>query len=148
MHKLLIPLYVFIICLSVSSCVLARECEGKNLNSNEKIRIGIIFRPESCNRKTSSGDRLKIHYTLSLYSDCTKVDSSYDKDMAFEFQLGAGQVIKGFDRGLINMCLGETRKLIIPDTLAYGIKGAPPKIPGGATMLVEVHLVEIINPEK
>lgn len=56
---------------------------------------------------------------------------SHDRDQPFTFQLGVGQVIKGWDQGLTDMCVGETRKLTIPPTLAYGDRGAGNVIPGG-----------------
>lgn len=62
--------------------------------------------------------------------DGEKFDSSLDRGDPFVFTLGAGQVIKGWDQGLLGMCEGEKRKLVIPSDLGYGERGAPPKIPG------------------
>jgi FK506-binding protein 14 len=68
---------------------------------------------------------------------------SYDRDQPFNFQLGAGQVIKGWDQGLLDMCVGEKRKLVIPPHLGYGDRGAGNVIPGGATLFFDVELVNI-----
>nr|CAD7198753.1 unnamed protein product [Timema douglasi] len=75
--------------------------------------------------------------------DGTEFDSSYGRNQPLTFTLGSGQVIKGWDQGLLAMCEGEKRKLVIPSELGYGESGAPPKIPGGATLIFEVELVKI-----
>ncbi|XP_026475475.1 peptidyl-prolyl cis-trans isomerase FKBP14-like [Ctenocephalides felis] len=68
---------------------------------------------------------------------------SFDRDQPFTFQLGSGQVIKGWDQGLVNMCVGERRKLVIPPNLGYGDRGAGNVIPGGATLHFDVELINI-----
>ena len=86
-----------------------------------------------------------MHYTGTLRVDDSKFDSSRDRDSPFEFTLGSGQVIKGWDQGLMDMCIGEVRKLTIPSDLGYGDRGSPPKIPGGATLVFDVELLDIKN---
>ncbi|CAM9568179.1 unnamed protein product [Phaeothamnion confervicola] len=85
-----------------------------------------------------------MHYTGKLYKDCKKFDSSLDRGDPFSFTLGRGQVIKGWDSGLLGMCVGEKRKLTIPSDLGYGDAGTPGgDIPPGATLVFDVELLEI-----
>mmetsp|Transcript_46391 Transcript_46391/g.119722 ORF Transcript_46391/g.119722 Transcript_46391/m.119722 type:complete len:148 (-) Transcript_46391:265-708(-) len=101
----------------------------KQEKSVKELRIGVKYRPNECNRKTSIGDTVNMHYTGTL-TDGSKFDSSLDRNRPFTFTLGKGQVIKGWDQGLLNMCIGEKRKLKIPSHLGYGERGMPPTIPG------------------
>lgn len=88
------------------------------------------------------GDIVSVHYTGWL-EDGTKFDSSLDRNTPFEFQLGARQVIAGWDEGVAGMQVGGKRKLIIPAELGYGSRGAGNVIPANATILFEVELLEI-----
>ncbi|XP_058495446.1 peptidyl-prolyl cis-trans isomerase FKBP2 [Solea solea] len=108
----------------------------------KKLQIGIKKRVDNCPIKSRKGDVLNMHYTGKL-EDGTEFDSSIPRDRPFTFTLGTGQVIKGWDQGLLGMCEGEKRKLVIPSELGYGDRGAPPKIPGGATLIFEVELLSI-----
>jgi len=112
----------------------------------KKLQIGIKKRadPETCTKETKSrkGDTLHMHYTGKL-EDGTEFDSSIPRKQPFVFTLGAGQVIKGWDQGLLGMCEGEKRKLVIPSDMGYGDRGSPPKIPGGATLVFEVELLKV-----
>merc|ERR1719273_794695 len=118
-----------------------------DLPSDAGLRVGVKRRvPEDqCKIKTQKGDKLSMHYTGTLRVDDSKFDSSRDRDSPFEFTLGSGQVIKGWDQGLMDMCIGEQRKLTIPSDLGYGDRGSGAKIPGGATLIFDVELLDIKN---
>ncbi|KAI5306131.1 Peptidyl-prolyl cis-trans isomerase fpr2 [Ascosphaera pollenicola] len=94
-----------------------------------------------CNRPTKNGDNIEMHYTGYLL-DGTKFDASYDRGTPLTFKLGTGRVIKGWDEGLQNMCVGEKRKLTIPPALAYGQRAVGP-IPAGSTLVFDTELVTI-----
>ena len=93
-------------------------------------------------QEAKSGDTVSVNYTGWL-ANGTKFDSSYDRNQAFDFVLGAGNVIKGWDEGVAGMKVGGKRKLMIPPDLAYGANGYPPVIPPNATLTFEVELVAI-----
>ena len=88
------------------------------------------------------GSVVYVHYTGWL-TDGTKFDSSVDRGQPFSFPLGAGRVIQGWDEGVAGMKVGGVRILSIPANLGYGEGGAPPVIPGGATLIFQVELLDV-----
>ncbi|KAG8882821.1 Peptidyl-prolyl cis-trans isomerase fpr2 [Tulasnella sp. 331] len=112
-----------------------------------ELEVKTTFMPTNCPIKTQKGDKLSMHYTGTLAADGSKFDSSRDRNQPFEFVLGAGQVIQGWDQGLLNMCVTEKRTLTIPAHMGYGDRGYPPVIPGGATLVFDVELLGIKNRE-
>ena len=88
------------------------------------------------------GKRVKVHYTGWLENG-TKFDSSVDRGEPFVFIIGAGQVIPGWDEGVISMKVGGKRKLVIPPQLGYGTAGAGGVIPPNATLIFEVELLDL-----
>lgn len=98
-----------------------------------------------------AGDNVVVHYTGWLYDEAaennrgSKFDSSVDRGEHFQFPLGAGRVIKGWDQGVEGMAIGEVRELTIAPEMGYGERGAGNVIPPGATLIFEVELFELQN---
>ena len=93
-------------------------------------------------KEAKAGRAVKVHYTGWLPNG-EKFDSSRDRNEPFGFDLGAGQVIAGWDEGVAGMRVGGRRKLVIPPNLAYGTAGSPPDIPAGATLVFDVELLDV-----
>lgn len=99
--------------------------------------------------QASEGHNVSVHYTGWLYDEAApefkgkKFDSSRDRAMPFEFPLGAGHVIKGWDKGVDGMKVGGQRTLIIPAAMGYGARGAGDVIPPNATLVFDVELLGV-----
>ena len=100
----------------------------------EDIKVGT-------GKEVKSGDTVVIHY-LGTLTDGAKFDSSYDRGKPFETQIGTGQVIKGWDLGVVGMKVGGKRRLTIPPELAYGDQ-AVGSIPANSTLIFEVELIDV-----
>lgn len=118
--------------------------EPVNQNNNQKnMDLKIETTQEGTGDKvTKSGDTISVHYTGKL-EDGTKFDSSVDRGTPFEFTIGGGQVIQGWEQGLLDMKVGEKRTLTIPSEMGYGAQGAGGIIPPNATLIFEVELMGI-----
>jgi len=91
-----------------------------------------------------SGDKLGVRYVGVLYDNGKQFDASWDRGKApFDFTLGQGQVIPGWDQGLVGMKVGGRRRLTIPPDLAYGAQGQPPTIPANSTLVFDVDLTNV-----
>jgi FKBP-type peptidyl-prolyl cis-trans isomerase len=91
-------------------------------------------------KAAATGDTVSVHYTGTLMSG-KKFDSSRDRGKPFDFKLGAGSVIKGWDQGVVGMKVGGKRKLVIPPALGYGEKGSPPNIPPNSGLKFDIELL-------
>jgi FKBP-type peptidyl-prolyl cis-trans isomerase len=97
---------------------------------------------EGTGEAAATGQKVTVHYVGTL-TNGNKFDSSRDRGKGFSFKLGAGEVIKGWDQGVVGMKVGGTRRLTIPPELAYGDRGFPGAIPPKSTLVFEVELLSI-----
>jgi len=117
----------------------APTTEQNSTTNMSEVKIEVL--QEGTGEPSKNGDELTVHYT-GILEDGTKFDSSVDRGTPFSFTLGAGQVIQGWEQGMLNMKVGEKRKLTIPYSLGYGENGYGP-IPPKATLIFEVELLKI-----
>lgn len=106
-----------------------------------------LFNNNSSKMTAQNGDLVSVNYTGTLENG-TKFDSSLDRGVPIEFTLGVGQVIKGWDQGIVGMKIGEKKRLTIPAELAYGAQAIPDArggilIPANSTLIFDVELVDI-----
>ena len=111
---------------------------------------GLIYEilKEGTGKSPLKGQIVSVHYTGWLDDNGSKgekFDSSHDRKAPFQFVLGAGQVIKGWDEGVAGMKVGEQRRLIIPAKLGYGNRSVGGIIPANATLIFDVELLDILN---
>jgi len=99
------------------------------------------FKPDECPHEAKKGDHVEVHYTGTLFANGKKFDSSLDRGKPLPLTLGIAQVIKGWDQGLVGMCLHEKRTLTIPSNLAYGSRGFGSVIPANSALVFTVELV-------
>ncbi|MDD5098159.1 MAG: FKBP-type peptidyl-prolyl cis-trans isomerase [Candidatus Pacebacteria bacterium] len=111
-----------------------------NEQKMEELKIETI--QEGTGEGAKNGDKVQVHYTGTL-EDGTKFDSSVDRGTPFMFDLGAGQVIEGWEKGILGMKVGEKRKLTIPSQMGYGASGAGGIIPPNATLIFDVEMLKI-----
>jgi FKBP-type peptidyl-prolyl cis-trans isomerase FkpA len=131
MNKLILAVFIGI--LLPTAGALAGHATGH-------LEIKVV--KEGGGAEAAQGSKVTVHYTGWL-ADGTKFDSSVDRGRPFEFKLGVGQVIPGWDTGVRGMKVGGKRELIIPPDMAYGSRGAGGVIPPNATLKFEVELLAV-----
>ncbi|RDW82499.1 peptidylprolyl isomerase-2 [Coleophoma cylindrospora] len=101
-----------------------------------------VTKEVECERKSQKGDKISVHYRGTLAADGSEFDASYKRGQPLSFVVGKGQVIKGWDDNLLDMCIGEKRTLTIPPEFGYGQRATGP-IPAGSTLIFETELMGI-----
>ncbi len=113
-------------------------CKGTPPTALETIDV-----VEGDGAEAKAGDKLSMQYVGTIYETGEEFDASWDRGEPFEFDLGTGSVIKGWDEGIEGMKVGGRRELIIPPDLGYGLEGSPPSIPADATLVFVVDLLDV-----
>jgi FKBP-type peptidyl-prolyl cis-trans isomerase len=116
----------------------AAAVRNKTMSDQLKVEDEVV----GAGDEAVDGKKVTVNYIGTL-TDGTKFDSSYDHGQTFSFNLGAGEVIKGWDMGVAGMKVGGKRKLTIPPSLGYGEQGAGAVIPPNATLIFEVELLKV-----
>jgi FKBP-type peptidyl-prolyl cis-trans isomerase FkpA len=146
------------LCISISGC--QAESTNKTTSTQEKpamtasteantTQLQKIDTMPGTGREAEPGFNVSVHYTGWLYDEKAeghkgaKFDSSVDRKEPFDFALGAGQVIQGWDEGFAGMKIGGKRTLIIPPEMGYGARGAGGVIPPNATLIFDVELLDV-----
>ena len=129
------------------SIVLIAGC-GDDSPTSPSVGLAVPFSTQDLvvgtGPEAMNGDMLNVRYTGWLYDPNASENKGTEFDSGtLTFVLGAGQVIPGWDRGLLGVRVGGRRIIVIPPELGYGANGSPPRIPGNATLLFEVELLSI-----
>ncbi len=142
-NKLLMFGFLFVVFTAFVSVNTFADTEKKNQYTTTDSGLRYRIFKEGTGPKPEKGDKVKVHYTGKL-TDGTVFDSSKERG-PFEFKVGTGQVIRGWDEGVVDMKVGEVRELIIPPDLGYGSRGAGNLIPPDSTLVFEVEMLEIVK---
>jgi len=140
--KIIIAFIVLIALILGSYYLLKKMPINTNQTTNFPKELKIEDLKIGQGKEVKSGDVITVHY-LGKLTNGQKFDSSYDRNQPFETQIGVGQVIQGWDEGLLGMKVGGKRKLTIPPELGYGEQGASAAIPPNSTLIFEIELISI-----
>ena len=128
--------------LFIAILVVAAKEEPTATPGEDGLVIHNTFKPDACDRKAKTTDVLTLHYKGYLEGSEQVFDSSYERNEAFTFQLGIGHVILGWERGLVGVCVGEKRQLIVPPHLGYG-DAKHDQIPPKSTLVFDIEILKI-----
>lgn len=150
MTRLLLPSFLLAATLACGgSSTTSEPAEGNPMADSGISQLQMVDTNVGTGDEARPGRGVRVHYTGWLYDASkadkkgAKFDSSKDRNEPFEFPLGGGQVIRGWDEGVAGMKVGGTRVLTIPPDMGYGARGAGGVIPPNATLLFEVELLEV-----
>ena len=146
MIKNILILIAMLSCTSLSYAIELVNEEKSKMQDKGITELIIIDNKVGDGREAEKGLTVTVHYTGWLYENgekTTKFDSSVDRREPFNFVLGVGQVIKGWDNGVSGMQVGGSRTIIIPSSMGYGSRGAGDVIPPNSDLIFEVELIEI-----
>ena len=139
----------FVVLLVVGSFIVTMPGRNNNQNTTTQTAqpassVGLKITDEKVGSgpAVKSGDTVTVNYK-GMLENGKVFDSSYTRNQPFTTKIGAGQVIKGWDEGIVGMKVGGTRKLVIPPDLAYGSQGAGATIPPNSTLTFEIQLLSI-----
>jgi FKBP-type peptidyl-prolyl cis-trans isomerase len=135
-QRLLISGSIVVIIIAIIAIIFV----GQSMNNTQELKIEDLV--VGSGAQANNGDTVSVHYTGWLENGTT-FDSSKDRNQPFEFTLGQGRVIPGWEQGILGMKVGGKRRLTIPPDLAYGSQGNAGVIPPNATLIFEVELLEI-----
>lgn len=147
-HILFLPLAI----LLCASLLLSTACTRQDLPPMETTKVTELIKTDNTlgdGAEAVKGQHVSVHYTGWLFDESApenkgkKFDSSRDRNDPFDFPLGAGQVIKGWDEGVVGMKVGGHRTLTIPPEMGYGKRGAGGVIPPNATLVFDVELLGV-----
>ncbi|XP_026533147.1 peptidyl-prolyl cis-trans isomerase FKBP11 [Notechis scutatus] len=138
--RLRVSLSLLLLLLLLSCGTRGQEQASKSETPPLQIET-LVASPVGCTERSATGDTVDIHYT-GILEDGRIIDTSLSRD-PLQVELGKRQVIPGLEQGLLNMCVGEKRRVIIPPHLAYGKRGSPPAIPADAVLQFEVELIQL-----
>ncbi len=153
MPKIYVALFVLAFVAGCGDAQQSSSDSASQADATQESGLKIRTIANGYGRAAEPGDFVTVHYTGWLYDDAApdkrgaKFDSSVDRGEKFQFPLGAGRVIRGWDEGVAGMLIGETRELTIPPDMAYGDRGAGSVIPPGATLVFEVQLFDAEAPD-
>ena len=142
--RLLLSLFAV---FALAACTVAPPAQA----TGSVDKLTVIDQKVGTGAEAKDGMTVLVHYTGWLYDDSVKdkhgkkFDSSHDRDEPFSFMLGQGNVIAGWDQGVVGMHVGGKRILLIPAALGYGAKGAGDDIPPNASLVFEVELLKVGN---